>query len=183
MSKPVTYMRLHTGAVLRPRPGAPSPRPHRRVAVIDPSPSSEDMERLAGLFGEAFDYTPATDMPAWVGEILTRFAAGESAAPAETYCLKDGEGDWWLSDKPETGFIFRPGVRSGPQRTLEYIEEIYGIDPGVVTFKPGQMVRSKSIEAWSYTIAENGYLAHHMGHLYVSSKVFTSEDYELVEES
>lgn len=50
----------------------------------------------------------------------------------------------------------------------------------VVTFKPGDVVRSR-VGGYAFTLTEGGYVAHHSGRFHRDDEPFTPEDYELVE--
>lgn len=61
-------------------------------------------------------------------EALTSYGPinAEPTAPAETYCLKDGEGDWWVYDAAGEGYLFAEGGTLS--RSLDYLASAYGID-------------------------------------------------------
>ena len=78
----------------------------------------------------------------------------------------EGEADWEVGYRDSD-----PGVVS-----IEVIEK------AIVTFKPGDVVRSKVVPRFLYTVGEGGYLSHSEGYRWYGDPAdpFTSDYYELV---
>lgn len=60
------------------------------------------------------------------------------------------------------------------------VSEVKVLPPPVVTFKPGDVVRHKSLGS-VFTIARGGYIGHTLGEYMPYDGKFTSEKYEKVE--
>lgn len=54
------------------------------------------------------------------------------------------------------------------------------VEPPIVTFEPGDRVKSK-VNGWEYTVGHNGYYCHDNDHVYQSAFVFTSEHFDKVD--
>lgn len=61
-----------------------------------------------------------------------------------------------------------------------HVVSVEKVAPPVVTFKPGDVVRSR-VGGYAYTLTEGGYVAHHSGRFHRDDEPFTSQDYGLVE--
>ena len=64
-----------------------------------------------------------------VFDIIVTFGIDdEPTAPAETYCVKDGEGDWWHSDDAEEGYRLYTLAPTSLTRSIDHVDSRYGID-------------------------------------------------------
>lgn len=89
------------------------------------------------------------------------------------------EDDSWVIEFDDNTYITE--VNDG----APFLVSIEKIEPPVVTFKPGDVVRSKRNPKWLYTIGQRGYTQHTDGAYFADGPracedVFTSADYELV---
>ena len=72
------------------------------------------------------------------------------------------------------------GSTTGFYPSNEVVISITKVEPPVVTFYPGQVVRKRATGA-TYTIGSGGYIHHPTGFVHDGYREFTSADYELVE--
>lgn len=85
-----------------------------------------------------------------------------------------------LPDHEYGGFSIGTGVNSNfITHGAEHLVSVEKIEPPVVTFKPGDVVRSKS-DGDVRTLSQRGWINHTYGSYHESSAKFTSENYELV---